>query len=66
LAGVQTDERRLKLIRDAKPGLENVTPADVQLDGEATVTERPPLRSPQKVAKGTAQVFYQRTRLRSL
>jgi zinc protease len=30
LAGVQTDERRLKLVRDARPGLENVTPADVQ------------------------------------
>ena len=30
LAGVQADERRLKLIRDAKPGLEKVTPADVQ------------------------------------
>jgi zinc protease len=30
LAGAQTDERRLKLIRDARPGLETVTPADVQ------------------------------------
>jgi zinc protease len=30
LGGVQTDERRLKLIRDARPGLETVTPADVQ------------------------------------
>jgi zinc protease len=30
LAGAQGDERRLKLIRDARPGLETVTPADVQ------------------------------------
>ncbi|HEY4265291.1 MAG TPA: insulinase family protein [Micropepsaceae bacterium] len=30
LSGAQTDERRLKLIRDARPGLETVTPADVQ------------------------------------
>jgi zinc protease len=30
LAGAQTDERRLKLVRDARPGLEKVTPADVQ------------------------------------
>ena len=30
LAGAQSDERRLKLIRDARPGLETVTPADVQ------------------------------------
>jgi zinc protease len=30
LAGAQTDERRLKLVRDARPGLETVTPADVQ------------------------------------
>ncbi|HXJ02261.1 MAG TPA: insulinase family protein [Micropepsaceae bacterium] len=30
LGGAQTDERRLKLIRDARPGLETVTPADVQ------------------------------------
>jgi zinc protease len=30
LEGAQTDERRLKLVRDARPGLEKVTPADVQ------------------------------------
>jgi zinc protease len=30
LAGAQSDERRLKLVRDARPGLETVTPADVQ------------------------------------
>jgi len=30
LSGSQTDERKLKLLRDAKPGLENVTAADVQ------------------------------------
>ena len=30
LAGAQGDERRLKLIRDAEPGLKKVTPADVQ------------------------------------
>jgi zinc protease len=30
LSGAQNDERRLKLIRDARPGLETVTPADVQ------------------------------------
>ena len=30
LPGAQNDERRLKLIRDARPGLETVTPADVQ------------------------------------
>jgi zinc protease len=30
LAGGQKDERRLKLIRDARPGLQTVTPADVQ------------------------------------
>jgi zinc protease len=30
LAGAQSDARRLKLVRDAKPGLETVTPADVQ------------------------------------
>ena len=30
LAGAQMDERKLKLIRDARPGLETVTPADVQ------------------------------------
>ncbi len=30
LAGAQTDERRLKLIRDAQPGLQTVTAADVQ------------------------------------
>ena len=39
LAGVQTDERRLKLIRDAKPGLENVTPADVQRVAKKYLTE---------------------------
>jgi hypothetical protein len=44
----------------------HIAPADVQLDGEAAVTERPPVRSPQKVAEGTAQIIYQRTRLRSL
>jgi len=30
LAGAQMDERRLKLVRDAMPGLQRVTPADVQ------------------------------------
>jgi zinc protease len=30
LSGAQTDERRLQVIRDAKPGLQQVTPADVQ------------------------------------
>jgi hypothetical protein len=44
----------------------HIEPADLQLDGKAAVTERPPLRSLQKIAEGTAQVIYQRTRLRSL
>ena len=39
LAGVQTDERRLKLIRDAKPGLEKVTQADVQRVAKKYLTE---------------------------
>src|SRR5882672_1961947 len=39
LVGVQTDERRLKLIRDAKPGLEKVTPADVQRVAKKYLTE---------------------------
>ena len=30
LSGAQSDERRLKLIRDVLPGLQTVTPADVQ------------------------------------
>lgn len=30
LVGAQSDERKLKLLRDAKPGLETVTAADVQ------------------------------------
>jgi zinc protease len=30
LSGAQMDERRLKLVREARPGLETVTPADVQ------------------------------------
>ena len=39
MAGVQTDERRLKLIRDAKPGLEKVTQADVQRVAKKYLTE---------------------------
>src|SRR5258706_11348954 len=39
LAGVQTDERRLKLIRDVRPGLEKVTPADVQRVARKYLTE---------------------------
>jgi zinc protease len=39
LVGVQTDERRLKLIRDARPGLESVTPADVQRVAKKYLTE---------------------------
>jgi zinc protease len=39
LAGVQTDERRLRLIRDVRPGLEKVTPADVQRVARKYLTE---------------------------
>jgi len=38
----------------------HVEPADVQLDGKAAVTERPPVGSPQKVAERVAKVIYQR------
>lgn len=38
----------------------HIEPAGVQLDGKAAVTERLPLRSPQKVAEHIAQVIYQR------
>ena len=39
LAGAQTDERRLKLVRDARPGLETVTPSDVQRVAQKYLTE---------------------------
>jgi len=39
LDGVQTDERRLKLTRDARPGLETVTPADVQRVAQKYLTD---------------------------
>ena len=39
LAGGQTDERRLKLVRDARPGLETVTPADVQRVAQKYLTD---------------------------
>jgi len=39
LSGVQTDERRLKLAREARPGLETVTPADVQRVAQKYLTD---------------------------
>jgi zinc protease len=39
LAGAQFDERRLKLVRDTRPGLENVTPADVQRVAQKYLTD---------------------------
>jgi zinc protease len=39
LSGIQTDERRLKLIRDALPQLQNVTAADVQRVAQKYLTD---------------------------
>ena len=39
LGGVQADERRLKLIRDALPQLKNATAADVQRVAQKYLTD---------------------------